>query len=53
MSQFVYEDGSGNLCDEQGTSVAIIDMEVDNDQYPLANITNFGEYTDLKPPDWT
>ncbi|KAI9249612.1 hypothetical protein EDC94DRAFT_663947 [Helicostylum pulchrum] len=51
MCQFVYEDGSGNLCDEQGTSVAIIDMEVDEDQYLLANITNFGEYTDLKPPE--
>ena len=51
MSQFVYEDGSGNLCDKQGTSVDIIDMEVDEDQYPLAIITNFGEYTDLKPPE--
>ena len=51
MSQFVYEDGSGNLYNEQGTSVSIIDMEVDEDQYPLANITNFGEYTDLKPPE--
>lgn len=26
-------------------------MEVDKDEYPLANITNFGEYMDLKSPE--
>lgn len=51
MDQFIFEDGCGNLCDEQGASVAVIDMEVDKDEYPLANITNFGEYMDLKPPE--
>ncbi|KAI9247286.1 hypothetical protein EDC94DRAFT_529085 [Helicostylum pulchrum] len=51
MDQFFFEDGCGNLCDEQGASVAAIDMEVDKDEYPLANITNFGEYMDLKPPE--
>jgi hypothetical protein len=51
MVQFIFENGCGNLCDEQGASVAVIDMEVDKDEYPLANITNFGEYMDLKPPE--
>lgn len=51
MDQFIFEDECGNLCDERGASVAVIDMEVDKDEYPLANITNFGEYMDLKPPE--
>ncbi|KAK4517023.1 uncharacterized protein ATC70_000351 [Mucor velutinosus] len=51
MDQFIFEDGNGNLCNEQGESVAVISTEIDNEQYPLANITNFGEYTYLKPPE--
>ncbi|KAG1449948.1 hypothetical protein G6F56_008491 [Rhizopus delemar] len=51
MDQFIFEDGYGNFCDEQSASVAVIDMEVDRNEYPLANITNFGEYMDLKPPE--
>ncbi|KAG1440261.1 hypothetical protein G6F56_011997 [Rhizopus delemar] len=51
MHQFIFEDGYGNFCDEQGASVAVIDMEVNKDAYHLANITNFGEYMVLKPPE--
>lgn len=51
MDQFIYEDGSGNLYDKGGTSIAVIDMEVDNEQYPLNNITNFKQYMELKPSE--
>lgn len=51
MDQFIFEDGNGNLCNEQGKSAAVISMEIGNEQYPLANINNFGEYTYLKPPE--
>lgn len=51
MDQFIFEDGSGNLCNEQGDSVAVLAMDVDNEQYPLNGITNFREYLDLKPPE--
>ncbi|KAL0084563.1 hypothetical protein J3Q64DRAFT_1659724 [Phycomyces blakesleeanus] len=50
MNRFIFEDGSGNLYDEQSTSIAVLSIEVDKEQYPLANINGFGEYTDLKPP---
>lgn len=51
MDRFIFEDGNRNLCNEQGESVAVISRKIDNEQYPLANITNFGEYTYLKPPE--
>lgn len=51
MNQFILEDGSGNLCDEQCESIAAIAMEVDNEQHHLANTTNFGEYVYLKPQE--
>lgn len=51
MDQFIFEDGSGNLCNEQGGSVAALAMDVDNKQYLLNGITNFREYLDLKPPE--
>ncbi|KAG2191091.1 hypothetical protein INT47_010407, partial [Mucor saturninus] len=53
MDQLIFEDGSGNLCNEQGDSVAVLAMDVDNEQYPLNGITNFREYLDLKPPERT
>ncbi|KAI8639334.1 hypothetical protein BD408DRAFT_324453, partial [Parasitella parasitica] len=51
MDQFIFEDGKGNLYDEQGESVAVLAMEVDDEQYPLDNITNFSDYMNLKPPE--
>ncbi|KAG2200617.1 hypothetical protein INT47_007361 [Mucor saturninus] len=51
MDQFIFEDGSGNLSNGQGDSVAVLAMDVDNEQYPLNGITNFCEYLDLKPPE--
>lgn len=47
MDQFIFKDGSN----EQGDSVAVLAMDVNNEQYPLNGITNFREYLDLKPPE--
>lgn len=33
MDQSIYEDGSGNLYNEQGSLIAVLEMKVDNEQY--------------------
>ena len=51
MSGFVHEDGQGGLFDDNGNEVSIIQMEVDDEMYPLENVTNFDDYNQLKPPE--
>lgn len=46
---FMYEDGNGNLRDENGDEAIIIAMEVDEEMYPIEEVTSFGQYMDLKP----
>ena len=51
QSGFVHEDGMGGTFDDQGNHISVIQMEVDDEAYPLQNVTNFDEYTQLKPPE--
>ncbi|CEP15746.1 hypothetical protein [Parasitella parasitica] len=51
MNDFIHEDGQGGFFDEQGKEVSIIQMEIDDEAYPLQNVTNFDDYTELKPPE--
>ncbi|KAI9260125.1 hypothetical protein EDC94DRAFT_611822 [Helicostylum pulchrum] len=48
---FVYEDGNGNLRDENGDEAIIIAMEVYEEMYPNKEVTSFGQYMDLKTPE--
>ncbi|KAI8640826.1 hypothetical protein BD408DRAFT_433835, partial [Parasitella parasitica] len=51
MNDFVHEDGQGNLFDDKGMAVAVVEMEVDEEMYPIETVTNFGMYQELKPPE--
>lgn len=51
MDQFIYEDGKGNLHNEEGEQVEVLEMEVDEVEYPLEDVTNYNMYLDLKPPE--
>lgn len=51
MNDFVHEGGQGGLFDDEGNEVCIIQMEVDENAYPLQNVANFDEYNELKPPE--
>ncbi|KAI8635876.1 hypothetical protein BD408DRAFT_438457 [Parasitella parasitica] len=51
MDQFIYEDGKGNLNNEEGEKVAVLEKEVDELEYPLEDVTNHNMYLDLKPPE--
>jgi hypothetical protein len=49
MSAFVYKDGFENLVEEDREEAVILEMEVDFEEYPLDSVTNYDQYTDLKP----
>ncbi|CAO3675318.1 unnamed protein product [Rhizopus stolonifer] len=51
MDRILFEDGNGNLMDKDGAEVLVIEMEVDEDEFPLGEITNYDTYIDLKPPE--
>lgn len=51
MNNFVHNDGQGNLYNDQGMAVTVVEMEVDEEIYPIETVTNFGMYLDLKPPE--
>ncbi|CEP15333.1 hypothetical protein [Parasitella parasitica] len=44
-----FEDGKGNAMDEDGREP--VQMEVDEDAYPLNSITDFNTHAELKPPE--
>ncbi|KAI8378747.1 hypothetical protein EDC96DRAFT_434784 [Choanephora cucurbitarum] len=47
--KFFQEDGKGSVFDEYGNEP--VEMEVDNEQFPLEDVTNYDTYIDLKPPE--
>lgn len=47
--QVFQEDGFGNVFDENGNQP--VEMDVDDVNFPLENITNYDFYMDLKPPE--
>ncbi|KAI8368095.1 hypothetical protein BD560DRAFT_353295, partial [Blakeslea trispora] len=49
MNTFVCDDGNGNLTNENGEEHHEFAMEVDDEAYPLGDVTDFTMYTDLKP----
>jgi hypothetical protein len=51
ISSFIHEDGKRNMLDSQENEVFKVDMEVDNETYPLGNITDLNQYLDVKPPE--
>ncbi|KAI8967804.1 hypothetical protein BDF20DRAFT_792955, partial [Mycotypha africana] len=51
MIDFIHEDGQGNLFNGKGMAVAVVEMEVDEEMYPIETVTNFGMYQELKPPE--
>ncbi|KAI8080660.1 hypothetical protein BDF21DRAFT_339627 [Thamnidium elegans] len=51
MSNFVHEDGQGNLYNDDGLEVNVVEMEVDQDMYPVEMVTDFNIYRDIKPPE--
>lgn len=48
---FFHEDGNGNIYDEDGKDNTMLEMEVDDEMYPIENITDYSQYHDLKPPE--
>lgn len=51
MNTFLHDDGTGRLHDDTGNEVAVLDMEVDDDLFPLGEITEYRQYLDLKPTE--
>lgn len=51
MNNFVHEDGQGNLYNDEGLEVAVVEMEVDEEMFPLEVASHFDNYIDLKPPE--
>lgn len=51
MDNIVYEDGQENFYNDRGMKVAVLEMEVDQEMYPIETETNFGMYHELKPPE--
>lgn len=49
MRAFVYKDGFENLVGEDREEAVILEMEVNFEEYPLDSVTNYDQYTDLKP----
>ncbi|KAG1357351.1 hypothetical protein G6F62_001692 [Rhizopus arrhizus] len=44
-------DGLGNQYDNKGNEIMDIQMEVDNEMYPIENVTNSNICIDLKPSE--
>jgi hypothetical protein len=51
MSQFIIEDGKGEMFNENGDKVSVLQMEVDDPNFPLGDVINYDEYHDLKLPE--
>ncbi|KAK4521056.1 uncharacterized protein ATC70_004046 [Mucor velutinosus] len=51
MDYFVHKDGQENRYDDKGMAVAVVEMEVDEEMYPIETVTNFGMYHELKAPE--
>ncbi|KAI8328201.1 hypothetical protein BC941DRAFT_445474 [Chlamydoabsidia padenii] len=51
MDRFIHEDGRGKTYNDDGDEVMVLTMEVDDPDYPIANITSYGDYLDLKTPE--
>ncbi|KAG1415261.1 hypothetical protein G6F58_006563 [Rhizopus delemar] len=51
MDQFIHEDGRGKTFNDDGDEVMVLTMEVDDPDCPIANVTSYGDYLDLKPPE--
>ncbi|EIE75934.1 hypothetical protein RO3G_00638 [Rhizopus delemar RA 99-880] len=48
MDNIVYKDGLKNQYDNNGNEIMVVQMEVDNEMYPIEKVTNFDIYIDLK-----
>lgn len=53
MNDFVHDDGQGNIYNDKDLAVRVVEMEMDEEMYPIKTVTNFGMYLDLKPPEWS
>ncbi|KAI7861490.1 hypothetical protein BDF14DRAFT_1887119 [Spinellus fusiger] len=50
MNNIVHKDGQRNIYNDEGIAITVVEMEVDEEMYPIETVTNFGMYLDLKPP---
>lgn len=44
MNQFILEDGKGKMFNEEGNEVSVLQMEVDDPNFPLGDVTSYSEY---------
>lgn len=50
MNPFIQEDSTGNMYNEDDKQLIETKIEADEFNYPLSDVTNFDQYSDLKPP---
>lgn len=51
MDDIIYEDGKGNLADENGNRLYEFQMEVDQEMHPISSVTDYDAFLELKPPE--
>lgn len=51
MSNFVHENSQRNLHNDEGLKFDVVEMDVDQDTYPVEMVTNFDIHRDIKPPE--
>lgn len=47
----MHDDGQENLFNKKGIKVKLVEIEMDEEVFPINTVTNFGMYFDLKPPE--
>jgi hypothetical protein len=52
MTTFLYEN-DGKIFNEHEKETHVYEMEIDNEQYSLEQLTTYDQYIDLKPPEKT
>jgi hypothetical protein len=51
INNFVNDDGQGNRCNDEGMTVTIAEMDLEEEIYLIKTLANFGRYFDFKPPE--
>lgn len=51
MSIFVHEDGQGNFYNDEGLGVAVTEIKVAEEMFPLKVVSVFVNYNGLNPPE--
>lgn len=51
MATFLFGNGDGKVFNEHGNETHVYEMEIDNEQYPLEQLTSYDQCIDFKPPE--